>query len=162
MNKFKELGSITYNPQLHNRFKSGELIEEWAAQYSQLFDERTISHARNQAHLGYHFAEWLTAILVWNSTGYLCLGKYFEPSGGRQVEIMHRLLPEDTSNLIENWHDHHCQPPDWLFYAPDFSDWFFCEVKRDRDKLSNKQLEYFAKITEVTGKQVYIFKLDSL
>jgi len=162
MNEFKEFGTFTYKQELRDRFRSGDLVEQWANQYPQLFDEKTISHARNQAEFGFHFVEWLSAILVWHSTGYLSLGGYFYPSRTKQNEVLHKLLPKPECKLIENCMEYHSQPPDWLFYAPDYTDWFFCEIKGPGDQLKNTQKKYFSKIAEVTGKEIYLLTLEDM
>jgi hypothetical protein len=61
---------------------------------------------------------------------------------GRKREVVKRLLPPEVFTLVT---DHKpcfggVQCPDLLTYSPDYSDWFFCEVKGPGDRLQKSQL----------------------
>jgi hypothetical protein len=73
--------------------------------------------------------EWLAAIRIHQETGYGCLLSYIEPKGSPQVLKMQQVLPENVSSVVLNWGQYGSLPPDLLFYKPDLTDWFFCEVK---------------------------------
>ena len=51
-------------------------------------------------------------------------------------------------------------PPDVFAYAPDKSDFFFCEVKGPGDRLREPQVKYFQLLQEVSGKPVYTIKYN--
>ena len=67
----KHIEPFLVNRQQRDRFKSGHLLHEWKLQYPQIFDNRDFEIAQNQE--AYHFYEWLAAILLFHSTGYLSL-----------------------------------------------------------------------------------------
>jgi hypothetical protein len=73
MTALKIFGDFEVNPKQRERFKSGELWQRWSEKYPYLFDADDVRIACTQAHLGYHFYEWLAAILVYHTTGYLSL-----------------------------------------------------------------------------------------
>ena len=54
------------------------------------------------------------------------------------------------------------QAPDLLMYAPDYSDWFFCEVKGPTDRLRSEQREYFEAIAELCGKKIGVLRFREL
>jgi len=51
------------------------------------------------------------------------------------------------------------QCPDLLCFKPDYTDWFFCEVKGPTDKLRDEQREYFSLISSVSKKPIQVIKL---
>ena len=144
-----------------NRFKTGELVEEWYNKYPSIFDERDASIARNQASLGYHFFEWLAAIILYQTFGFYCLVEQYEfKAHKRKREILRMLLSEDLFNLAINHTKHFpgVQGPDLFVYSPDYSEWFFCEVKGPGDRLSNVQVRYFNALSEITQKPIHIIR----
>jgi hypothetical protein len=52
------------------------------------------------------------------------------------------------------------QAPDLLAYKPDFSDWFFCEIKGGLDRLREEQLKHFETLSALSGKPVYLIKIN--
>jgi hypothetical protein len=157
----KDFGTFHYKQDLRDRFRNARLYEEWSVQYPHLFDEIVISHARGQAKDGYHFHEWLAAILIHKSTGYSSLFSYFEPKSQREQAILKQVLPEPVLTIVLD-RSHHCQPPDIFFYAPDRSDWFFCEVKGPGDRLRKVQHDYYEKISAVTARPIYLLTLKPM
>lgn len=129
--RIDRLTTIEYTESQRDRFRSGELVRIWAKKYPKIFDKDDIRVTRKQQN--YHFFEWLAAIIIYNSTGYLSLiEKYeFQNHKGKQ-KILRRLM---TSEQITQIYLHGAQCPDLLAYSPDHRDWFFCEVKGPRDKL---------------------------
>ena len=62
---------FTYHASQRTSFRGGKIAEEWSSRYPELFDQKDIELAANQP--DYHFFEWLSAILIYESTGYLSL-----------------------------------------------------------------------------------------
>jgi hypothetical protein len=54
------------------------------------------------------------------------------------------------------------QCPDLFCYNKDKTDWFFCEVKGKGkgDKLKKDQIKYFQAIELLSGKEIFIIKID--
>lgn len=145
-----------YSPEQRNRFQSGALMEEWAARYPELFDERDVSICRNQP--DYHFFEWLGAVLLYEATGYLSLiEKYETKSHQEKFDAFKASVPLAVfDHVLKN----RTGLPDLFLYKKDFTDWFFCEIKGFRDKLRDHQLDRFREIEAVSGKPVSILYLD--
>lgn len=158
------IGTIEVHPGQKERFKSEELWREWAEMYPDIFDADDVRIAKSQAYLGHHFYEWLAAILLYHSTGYLSLVEQYEfKNHKRKQEIVQRLFSPELIELIA----HHerfggVQCPDLLIYTRDFSNWFFCEVKGPTDKLTNVQEQYFQALAELGGKSVRLIKFRTI
>ena len=104
-------------------------MPKWKLRFPELFDEQDVGIAENQP--DYHFWEWLAAIVLYHATGYRALvDKYAYANHPRKQEIVARLLSGDVLRVLRDRTEHgSIQGPDLLMYAPDMSDWFFCEVK---------------------------------
>ena len=138
-------------------FRSGVLIDIWASRYPQLFDDRDVVIARTQN--TFHFVEWLAAVLLYESTGYLSLVEKFETNAHpRKDEIFKKAVPLSAYNFVKNRKG----TPDLFVYAPNFSDWFFCEIKGPGDELSLDQLECIQQLTELSGKQVRVLRFTEM
>ena len=150
------LGTFTYSQEERQRFRTAFLWQKWARLYPALFDADDCRIAKTQARLGYHFFEWLAAIRIYETTGYLSLVEKYEfKAHQRKHLIAKKLLPSNVQEILSH-RNRQCrvQCPDLLAYAANFSDWYFCEVKADKDFLRKEQLEFFEKLAAATGKQV--------
>jgi hypothetical protein len=143
-------------------FHEGLLLEEWAKKYPQIFDEREVRIAKNQP--GGHFFEWFAAVHLHETTGWLSLIESYQ----FKVQKWKRSVIQElgASGLIEFFDNQKKagfgsrQAPDLLVYAPDFSDFYFCEVKGPTDKLHPKQIEYFNAMSEAAGKEVVLLRVE--
>lgn len=72
-----------------------------------------------------------------HATGYRPLvGKYEFANHPRKREIVEALLPAPVLETLQYRTIHgNVQSPDLPMYAPDRSDWFFCEVMGPGDRL---------------------------
>ena len=160
---FIELGTFEYHPSQWNRFVSGELWREWAEKHADIFDQRDIQIAATQAgpSMRLHFHEWLAAVLLYHSYGYLSLVEQYEfKIQERKQQVIKRLLPSEVYNLVT---DHSLsfgkvQCPDLLVYSQDLSDWFFCEVKGPRDRLRESQTRFFEELARVSNKEIRVVR----
>ncbi|OGM02198.1 hypothetical protein A3K72_00805 [Candidatus Woesearchaeota archaeon RBG_13_36_6] len=147
--------TLVYDERQHERFRSGDLVAEWYGRYPSLFDNQDFEIVMNQARLGYHFFEWLTAITLYEYMGLLSIIEQYEyKSHKRKQRVMGKIIPRGILGLIQ---DHklefrHVQCPDLLVFAPDYSEWFFYEVKGPGDRLRKNQLKFF-KALEQAGSQ---------
>jgi hypothetical protein len=128
MNAITSIATIPIGPALIDRWLSGNLALEWSTRFSDLFDADDLRIAKSQPTI--HFYEWLGAIALHRDTGYLSLVEKYEfAKHPRRRDIVSRLRPPPPGCAPRpgprSW-----QAPDLLMYAPDLSDWFFCEVKR--------------------------------
>ncbi|MBI5943183.1 MAG: VRR-NUC domain-containing protein [Chloroflexi bacterium] len=162
----KELGVFEYHPQQWDRFVAGELWRSWAENYPDIFDERDIQIAKTQAgpSMRLHFHEWLAAVLLFQSYGYLSLVEQYEfKAQQRKQAVIKRLLPSNVFELVTNHNDAFgkVQCPDLLCFSPDYSDWFFCEVKGPRDRLRESQIRFFDELERVSGKKIRVIRFQS-
>ena len=139
-------------------FRSGQLIDEWAKRYPNLFDERDLEITKNQTH--YHFFEWLGAVLLYEATGYLSLiEKYETKSHTRKLEIFEKTV---SQAVFEDVLANRTGVPDLFVYAPDYSDWFFCEIKGLKDLLRPHQLDRLEELKAISGKDYGIMQFQEI
>lgn len=142
-------------------FREGLLINKWAQQYPQVFDEDDLRLANKQGKLGYKFYEWLSAITIHNATGYsVLMEKYEMPKHARKHDIFKSIVPENVFKFIMDPKEKRTQCPDLFCYNESKTDWFLCEVKGKGDRLSKDQRQYFEKIESISGKEILIIKID--
>lgn len=145
----------------HNGFKSGLLIDEWISKYPYLFDEDDIRLARSQGILGYKFYEWLSAVTIYNTTGYVSLvEKYDMASHRRKYMKFKEIIAENVFDYIVSRKEKGTQPPDLFCYDELSKDWFFVEVKGKNDRLSPEQITYFTNIEKLSKRQVRIMTIE--
>jgi hypothetical protein len=122
MNHF---GTILFKEEQRKRFRSGELVKEWAKMYKEIFDEDDIRITLKQSKTNsYHFFEWLAAVVIYSCTGYLSLvEKYQFESHPRKQKILSKLF---SNEIIAKIRTGNSQGPDLLCYTPDFKNCFFC------------------------------------
>jgi hypothetical protein len=147
-----------YGGALRKRFRSGKLITEWARRYPRLFDERDVQIANNQKR--YHFFEWLAAVLLYESTGYLSLiEKYETESHVRKIRLFRKTVPPHVYDFVIA---NRVGAPDLFAYAPDYSDWFFCEIKGARDRLRSHQISCCNTLEKISGRKVRLLILKEI
>ena len=157
--KIKLLATFEINASLRDRFRSGELPREWQAKYPNIFDDDDLRLALSQPNN--HFYEWAGAIYLYEQQGYLSLvEKYQFKNHERKKSILQKLDFNNLREAIEYQRlKKSMQVPDLLAYKPDFSDWFFCEIKGGLDKLREEQAKHFETISLLSGKPVYLIKI---
>jgi hypothetical protein len=155
---FVELGPFAFGPGQRERFRQQRLWMDWARRYPELFDSLDLKLAESQAPSGFHFFEWLAAILLFQTTGYLSLvEKYQFAKHARKQAVLARVLPEDVLQTIRQ---PGTQAPDLFVFAPDYSDWFFCEVKGPKDRLRKAQLEHFQRVRDLTLRPIRLIRFQ--
>lgn len=115
---------------------------------------------------GRGFFETLGALVLYHATGYLPLNSTwnFEFPVKEENAVVERLMDSDLLRLIR---DHstevgQTQAPDNLMYAPDFSDWFFCDAKGPTDRLPKNERKKFEAIAEMSGRPVRLLHFRSM
>jgi hypothetical protein len=161
MTELVTIGTFDVPSTQRERFISGALWQEWYSQYPMLFDENDLHIVENQARGGYHFYEWLAAILIYHSTGYLSLVEKYQYDYHKHKQQVAKQLnsPELLRALAYRGDYGAVQCPDLLVYAPDFSDWYFCEVKGGSDRIRPIQQHHFRVLSDLTGKPIRLVKL---
>jgi hypothetical protein len=147
-----------YSEDQRTLFKTGMLWKTWIQKYPEIFDIDDERLANKQAKYNYHFFEWLAAILMYNSTGYLSLVEKYQFNNHKlKQQIIKRLLPQSMLDLMtKNNSREKSQFPDLLLYKPDFSDWFFCEAKGPHDRIRTNQKNLFQYIEMISQKEICI------
>jgi VRR-NUC domain len=156
-----DIGTIEVRRSQRDLWRAGGLMPEWKLRFPELFDEQDVGIAENQPDC--HFWEWLAAIVLYHATGYRALvEKYAYANRPRKQEIVAKLLPDDVLRVLRDRTEHgSTQGPDLLMYAPDMSDWFFCEVKGPGDRLRQEQMSKFEALARASGKPVRLLHLKS-
>jgi hypothetical protein len=148
-------GRFPFDPAARAAFSAGQLRDFWFKSYPMLFDERDLMLATNQPKN--HFFEWLAAVVVYETTGWLSLVEKYQFRGEHPAKyaIFAALVPEGVRHLLaESRYFGDRQGPDLFVYAPDKADWFFCEVKGGADKLRESQATLFATLQRLSGRPV--------
>jgi hypothetical protein len=141
-----------FSSDLRDRFRPGKLIDEWASRYPRLFDKQDVQLANNQN--PFHFFEWLGAVLLYESTGYLSLvEKYGCKSHRRKTKILRKTVPDCVFDYVM---EDSAGVPDLFAYRPDYRDWFFCEIKGLRDRIRAPQLECCKKLKKISHREMRI------
>lgn len=145
-------------------FCKGHLVEEWSTAYPMLFDDNDTQIALNQRHLGYHYHEWLAAILLYHTTGFLSLVEaYAYKSHKRKRKILESLATGEVFDYIASHGiSNVTQCPDLLVYSADFQDWFLCEVKGPHDQLREPQIHFFGDLARISGKEIRIVRFQNV
>ena len=158
-----ETQTFYFHPQLREQFKAGNLIDTWFVQYPQLFDPRDLEIAKNQR--VYHFYEWLSAIMMFHTTGYLSLvEQYAYKNHPRKNQVLRELVSPNLLDFIANHSADYgyTQCPDLFVYKQNGSDWFFGEVKGPTDSISKGQARFFTALAEMSGKPIRLIKVQKI
>ena len=153
-----EMAAIEFHREQRQRFAQGALRKEWFERYRELFDVDDFRRAKDRTR-PYYFFEWLGAIVLYHSTGYYSLVTKYQ-TDARKRAVLKKAVPTSVLELLLNrgseWGK--TQGPDLFVYAPDFSDWFFCEMKRVGEKSHGKQEAYFDRLESPSGKAIRVVR----
>jgi hypothetical protein len=156
-----EAAQFEFPADLRQSWKEGSLRDAWAAEYPQLFDADDVRQSLTQGPRGYHFIEWLAAIILYSLTGYHALvTKYEFANHPRKKRIFEQLLDPSHVEFIRGRTARRVtQCPDLLMYEPGLSSWFFCEVKGPGDRIRPSQVAFFNELATLTGRPVNLIRL---
>lgn len=151
---------FTFHPERRERFRTGELSEEWVKRYPDLFDSDDVRILTTEHQRKYHFFEWLSSVLVYESTGYLSLlEKYCSKSHPRKISLFSKLVPQEVFDYLMSAPGGH---PDLFSFHPQTGEWFFAEVKGARDTLTENQIAMHEQLEAMTGRKVRVIQLDEM
>lgn len=141
---FRKTFQRTFTSSTRRAFMEGSLVDALVKEYPQLYDEDDIKLAKGpQGREGTHFCEWYAAKIVHELTGFYVLVEKAEvPSHEHKAAVLKKLMPQGHIDFIYQLNKPYfgsSQCPDLLVYAPDFSDWYFCEVKGPGDSVREIQ-----------------------
>lgn len=154
--QFKVLGPYRVNREQRERFMYGELWQQWSKEYPQIFDEKDQEFAGKFAYDGRGFYEWLAAVTMYETKGYLSLVDYYQfKTHARKNRLFQQFVGPNGVALARSTHTYF---PDLLVYKPDLTDWYFVEAKGPGDFLRPSQEVLFPQVIEVTGKSIYLME----
>ena len=156
-----DLGEIRIDPRQLARWASGQLPREWHSRYPFLFDADDLRVADKQKTV--HFFEWLAAVILHHTTGFHALVEKYEfvKSHARKKRVIEQLLaPELLEPVCDGRKGAQC--PDLLMFAPDLTDWFFCEVKGPTDRVRPTQQRVFDALAASSGKPIRLLRFSFL
>ena len=153
---------LPFSEEQRGEFRNGGW-RPWVRKYPKLFDERDARNAAGQAARGYHFFEWLAAIVIFEQMGYRSLlAKYHFRAHLEKIEQFRRRVPGGVVDLFAQPRRFgRTQGPD-LFAYHDNGDWFFCEVKGPRDQLRPTQEAFFGALEDVSQRSVRLVRFFRL
>lgn len=141
-------------------FVKGSLRAHWGKQYPELFDDDDLRILHNQRKTKHHFFECLAAVLLFEATGYLSLlEKYETLSHSRKHPLFKKLVPTPVFDYVMA---NRVGSPDLFVYAEDHSDWYFCEVKGDSDKIRPNQIEFANGLFKISGRKLCLLSFEPL
>lgn len=164
MEWFEKLGPVPYHREVREAFRNGDLCGKWAKHYPNLFDAFDLGPAQNQCGLGYHFFEWLAAIVLYHSTGYLSLVESYQfKKHERKQAVVRSFAPPAVLDLvIDRMIDEGPQCPDLFVYSQNAADWYFCEVKGPTDTMSLAQRDFFEELERAGGRPVRVLTFQEI
>lgn len=143
--------TFSFHPGQRERFRNGQLVRDWRIRYSQLFDEDDERVLGTEHQRKYHFFEWLSAVLLYESTGYISLvEKYTALSHPHKRAKLQNFLPP---NLFAWLASNESGQPDLFVFEPASGDWFFCEVKGPADSIRETQDKWATLFTNELTKE---------
>ncbi|OZC02380.1 hypothetical protein BSZ36_04945 [Rubricoccus marinus] len=110
-----------------------------------------------------HFYEWFSAVHFCETMGWNSLIESYQWKNQTWKRgVVSRLGGDDLLRFFDTQRRRYgmLHAPDLLVFAPDFSDYFFCEVKGPRDRLRDVQVQYFAEVAKVSGKEIVVLPVD--
>jgi hypothetical protein len=157
--------TLHYPVELLKDWKLGRLHPIWYRRDMATFCKLDLSNAKNQCRRGFHFGEWFIARHFLRA-GYCVLPeKYLNQKRPRALQKATDVLGEDGISYLKRMRRFggsklQTSPrPDLLVYKSNLTDFFFVEVKRDADRLSRAQRQFFPMIEEKLGCKVIVVKL---
>ena len=161
MPEFPLLAEVPTTATQRDAFRAGGLRERWAKTYAPLglFDDDDLRIARAQPTS--HFCEWLVAVGLFETMGWLSLVEKYQFAHERKQDVLRRLGAESLLQFVAGQREAFgsLQVPDLLVYAPDFSDYFLCEVKGPNDRLRPEQVRYFRALRDETERTIYVARV---
>ena len=154
---FDELPPLTLRRAEYAAWRAGCVAASWRAAFPNVFDDDDLRLARKRWSSGRHYFEWAAARHLHLQSGWSVLvAKYEFRNHARKRAVVDRMLSREVLEVVRGRSPGRAQAPDLFVYAPDETDFYFCEVKGPRDGLRVAQREKFARLAECTGKRVRI------
>ena len=122
--------TFTYHPLQRERFRDGSLAVEWSQRYPELFDEDDARILKTTHQRKYHFFEWLSAILLYEATGYLSLIEgYTTKTHARKRNVLRDVVGAEMFGWLVG---HQSGQPDLFVYHPRVASGSYAKLKEDQ------------------------------
>lgn len=156
---FEDLPLLLLSNAEYAAWRSGHVAPSWRAAMPNVFDDDDLRLARTRWSQGRHYFEWAAARHLHTHSGWhVLVAKYEFRNHKRKRAVVERMLSPEVLQVIRGRAPHRAQAPDLFVYAPDESDFYFCEVKGPADTLRGEQRMKFARLSRLTGKPVRILR----
>lgn len=148
-------------------FATGELRDVWRRQYAEIFDDDCCRITLRQPE--YHFNEWFAAVRIYEEYGWLSLVEQYEfKNHQRKRGLVSRIVtqPDLLQFILMGPTARRAadaaltgQCPDLLCYAPDLSEWFFCEVKCPPESQTAGQRALFPRLEQLAEEPIRLAEI---
>src|SRR5690348_15931015 len=116
MEAMPTIGTVNVVRSQRERWKSGNLAQEWRTRFPKLFNDDDLRLANSQPSM--HFYEWLGAVVLHHTTGCLSLVEKYEfATHPRKLQVVAQLLPRQVRDALSDRTQASAQAPDLLMYA---------------------------------------------
>jgi hypothetical protein len=149
----------TYDPRLLESWHEKKLQFKWRRKYGHIFDDDDLRIALSQPNG--HFGEWFVAISFAEQGYNVLVEKYLYKNHARKKAVIERFFTPDRLELLKQLLTYPCwhQPPDLFIYKG--KQFFFVEVKRDRDSLGETQRRCFEGLEKRFPCKVRIYEVKA-
>ncbi len=156
-----ELAPLVVKRSEYQRWRTDTVAEEWLQAHPSVFDQDDLRLAVVRRAQGRHYFEWAAARHLHQVTGFNALVCKYEFAVHRDKRaIVKRPLPPTVDRILRDRKQYgRAQAPDLLMYAPDFTAFFFCEVKGPTDRMRPEQLRKFGAIAQATRQPVHLIRV---
>jgi hypothetical protein len=153
-----ELEPLVVQRSEYREWRTGTVAKEWAARYPSVFDADDLRLALVRCAQGRHYFEWAAARHLHHVTGFNALVCKYEFAAHRTKRaIVERLIPSSIDVILRDRTKFgSAQAPDLLMYAPDFTSYFFCEVKGPTDRIRKEQARKFSALAKAIRQPVHM------
>ena len=161
-----ERQTLRYEPTLEQRWKEGSLWKSWLKDYPKLFggiNGDLAPYVEAQHRRGYFFPECLAAT-YYHQKGLNVLIETYMPHGGMtpsqdKMGVVESLVGADNFHALQRMANPQGTAFPGLLVWHDPADYFFVEVKKGNDRLSNEQRTMFEEIQRLLGCRIEILSL---
>lgn len=153
--------TLTYPRELFKLWGAGLVHRVWFLEHDGLFDQSDLAVIRNQYRRGHHFGEWFAAIHFWSRGYRVLIEKYAFRKHKKHFATAVEVIGKDGMDFFARNARTRAQPPDLLVFDPYAKFYFFAEVKREQDRLREKQGRFFEEIERELRCQIIVVTLKA-
>lgn len=153
----KKEKTLNYTNTLREEWLSGELQIKWRGQYPGIFDKEDLRIAKFTQRRR-HFGEWLAATYYADKGYQVMVERYFSKRKHKErIATLSRYFPAVADFILKT--KGRRQPPDLFVYKTKPKQFFFVEVKLERDQRKSIQDDFFEEIARRLGCEIRILRI---